>query len=333
MTVTPNPASRPTAAILAAVLAIALVPLQLVWSSPAAAETTQITSGSLTWGVKASWRGYAGAGTQSGGVSQNGDGEYVFPVVGGSYDDDTGTTTVSTQGTVHWQGHWYPNESGTYPPPAGYTGTLDLFVLDVTLSDPVVTLSADGAEVTVELVSRNTSTWEIVDYGRVPLASLDFSATTPAVTSSTTTWTDLPAAWTDSGVAAIGYTAGLMVDPLSFTYAGPGGAPDVSEAWTPAGTTGIRYVDHTADTVPSTPAVLWVDAARRLAHVTWATNVDGVPTRFVQAYDLTAPSAVGTPFAVTGAERNRVNAPAFFASKTGSCTTPASLPPVRSTGP
>jgi hypothetical protein len=312
MTVTPNPAHRLTAAILAAVLAIVLMPLQLVWSSPAAAETTQITSGSVTWGVKASWRGYAGVGTQSGGVSQNGDGEYVFPVVDGSYDSETGTTTVAAQGTVHWQGHWYPNESSSYAPPAGYTGTLDLFVLDVTLSDPVVTLSSDGAEVTVELVSRNTATWEVVDYGRIPLANLDFSASTPAVTSSTTTWTDLPAAWTDAGVAAIGYSAGLMVDPLSFTYAGPGGAPDVSESWTPAGSTGIEYVDHTADTVPSTPAVLWVDAARRLAHVTWSTNVEGVATRFVQAYDLTTLAAVGTPFAVTGAERNRVNAPSFF---------------------
>jgi hypothetical protein len=315
MDVTPH---RLNTAILAAVLAIVLVPLQLVWIAPATAETTQITDGSVTWGVKASWRGYAGAGAQSDGVTQNGDGEYVFPVVEGSYDDETGTTTVSTQGTVHWQGHWYPNESSTYAPPAGYTGTLDLFVLDVTLSDPVVTLSAEGAEVTVEMVSRDTSTWEVVDYGRVPLASLDFSSVTPAVTSSTTTWSDLPAAWTEAGVDAIGYTAGLMVDPLSITYAGPGGAPDVSESWTPAGSTGIEYVDHTADTKPSIPAVLWVDADRRLAHVTWSTNVDGVATRFVQAYDLTTLAAVGTPFTVTGAERNRIIAPTFFDSTSGS---------------
>ena len=79
---------------------------------PASATTTlPVTGGSGDWGVKLSFRNYIkspiahGSTELSGGVTENPDGTYSFPIVSGSYDTATGDTVIQFGGSVAYEGH------------------------------------------------------------------------------------------------------------------------------------------------------------------------------------------------------------------------------------
>lgn len=290
-------------------LLLALVLLAGAVAAPPsrAADPVQITDGVLNWGVKASWRQYAKEPVvMAGGVTKRVDGTFAFPIESGTYDPATRTTTIQAKGTLQWQSHWYPSESSLYPPPAGWTGSLELFVLDVTITDPQLTIGPNGSQLTVEAISRKATTWELVDLGRVPLADLDPSAPTVSTTvaGGTTTWTGIPAALTAQGAGGVfggNYAVGTIVDPVGFTYTGDGGAPDFSERWTAPDSTGLDpAVNGVWEPVMSGNGSLplWVDADRGILHEQLQSTGDW------RAFDLRAGTVLGAPSTPSAAARS-----------------------------
>jgi hypothetical protein len=323
---TRHPAHRP-AGIAAAVLVAALATTGLTAgavpsatapaSSIAATESTPvaITEGSLTWGVKQSWRNYAHTPELSGGVTQLADGgEFVFPVSEGSFDAASGTTSLQLDGEVHWKSHYYPDEAaglGSAYPPVGWTGSTDIHILDVTLSDPELVISAAGSQLTAEIVSRDVATWQMIDYGRIPLADLNISGISPATADGITRWSGLPASWTSEAVAPIGYSAGQIVDPVTLEYTGPGGAPVVDEQWTTPGTFALIEQPNGLigeDLSVSTP--LFFDAADRTAWL-WSEQAEDFSTSTVQAYDITTGQPIGSGLELPAAIANQITSSAF----------------------
>ncbi len=271
----------------------------------------QISDGALRWGVKASWRQYAGPGELSGGVTKDADGIYEFPIESGVYDPATGTTTIQAKGKVHWQSHYYPDESNLYGPPAGYAGPLDIHVLDVAIADPEVTIAADGSQLTVEAHSRNVSTWELVDIGRTPLVTLDPSAVTPEVAADVTAWDDIPTALTEQGAEDVfggNYVTGQAVDPVAFTYTGDGGAPDFSEHWTEPDSNGLSLaVNGVWGEFSGSVTPWWVDDVRGVIHDRRNPGTGNA----VEAFDMQAGVRPSAPFTPSVSTTTLVNNTAF----------------------
>lgn len=268
----------------------------------AAAETatpTVIAEGTVSWGVKASWRAYAGSGTLTDGVTQEdtgkrGGGPYQFPITAGSYDPASGETTVKTAGAIHWESHYYPDEKdalGDAFPPAGYTGPTDIHILDVTLANIVVTITADGAELTGEMTSRSPTTWKIVDYGRIPVASLTIAGVAPTVADGRTTWAEVATVGTDPGIL---YPKGTVLEPITISYVGDGGAPQLEESWTAPGTVAMELDENDQWGISTEgPLTWWVDEAAGIFHSLTYNNTDG--TVDFRAYSLTELRWLGQP--------------------------------------
>ncbi|HWR86223.1 MAG TPA: HtaA domain-containing protein, partial [Rhodoglobus sp.] len=141
-------------------------------SAPAAESPQQQGSGSLTWGVKQSFRSYVVGPIARGSVSTSGvgssGGALVFgQAVGGDFDAATGTGTARYSGSVRFQGHG---------------GTLDL-----TLADPVVRLDSAGAGML--LLTAGGA-------GLVPFATLDLAAGIRSTPDGTVAYTGVPATLT-----------------------------------------------------------------------------------------------------------------------------------------
>ncbi|MGC3992717.1 MAG: HtaA domain-containing protein [Propionicimonas sp.] len=186
-------------------LAAALAAGSLVLAAPEAraaddtTPTTTILSGSISWGLKASFRGYltgfaAGSVTAADPATDDGT-QTTFPVDGGSWGTTTGSATG--EGAVTFTGH------------AG--------VLNLTISDPEVTLDAEGAELVVDATDSDGNT-----YTDLAIATLDL---TSALTRSgaTVTISDAPATLTEAGSAVFTYSghpmyaAGTVLDAVDAT--------------------------------------------------------------------------------------------------------------------
>ncbi len=307
--------TRAASAVLA--VALALSGLALAPAAPAGAAETAITEApALEWGFKRSWRAYASTVAVSDGttvVPATDDDPYQlrWAFASGSYDPDTRTTVLRYEGTAHWT-KYRASELGMTAPP-GYSGPPDPYILDVTVSDPIVTISRDTSTISVEARSRQLATWELLDLGRTAITDLDIGSATPTVDATTTTWSGIPASLTDGAapVFGAGYRTGTAVDPVGFAYTGPGGAPDLSEVWDEPGTalleqTGnVIAVDAAADTTiaSSTIQPWWVDDAGLLVHYRWRATIGGAATWTYQAFDLTTLAPVGEPLLVPHAQR------------------------------
>jgi hypothetical protein len=192
------------------------------------ATTTQISSGALNWGIKSSFRRYVGDGgiTVAGGVTRTDDATDEFPVKGftwplqsGTFDAATKSTVLQFGGSVRFLAH---------------DGALDM-----TIAAPKLVLSGTESTLYAEVRSKPFSGGDVVDYGVVPVVSLDLSGKDPAVTSTTTTWPALTSYLTAAaGPAFAGfYSVATEMDPVSTTYTGPGAkAPVTAEAWDAPGT-------------------------------------------------------------------------------------------------
>ena len=149
--------------------------------------------GTLTWGVKASFRSYILGGANgsiatSGGAGSLGSG-FWFPQSGASLSAD-GLGSVAYRGTLAFTGH------------GG--------VLSVRLGDPVVRLTSATSGV-LSVVTAN---------GRVDFATLDLAAGSRTVaTDGTVSYAGVPATLTAAGAAGFAgfYAAGESLDPVSFT--------------------------------------------------------------------------------------------------------------------
>ncbi|MFT4288878.1 HtaA domain-containing protein [Nocardioides sp.] len=231
-----RPASPRAQRLLPLTIVLALAGSLIALTSPATparaaddttAAATEITSGAgLDWGYKASWRDYIGDSgvTLSDGATLNDDDTYHFTFASGSYDADTGATELSFTGTVHWEkycGYWAADP--------------DLCVLDTTMSDVRLVIDEDEQSLYAHLISRargGSQGDDVTDFGEILLATLDITDATVTASEELTSWSGIAASVADDTAAsATSYAAGTAMDPVSFSYDGPGGAPDLTETW------------------------------------------------------------------------------------------------------
>ncbi|GAB2467350.1 hypothetical protein GCM10027029_32190 [Conyzicola lurida] len=186
-----------------------------------------VGAGSLTWGVKESFRSYVTGPIAKGAITTSGvgssGGQFTFgQSAGGSYDFATGLGTSAYSGSVRFTGH------------AG--------LLDITLSNPVVRV--DSATQGTLLVSVNGG-------ASTPFATLDLASGSRSTPDNTVSYAGVPAALTSQGAAVFSlngsgfYAVGSALDPVSFVI----GA--VSSPATPSPTTIAAFA--AARTAAATP--------------------------------------------------------------------------------
>jgi len=239
-----------------------LAAAMLIPATAASAQTTAdaqacvVTDGTLSWGVKESFRSYI-SGTIANGSWEALDGatyetpDFTWTGATGSYDPATGTGSVSFPGTVHFTGH-----DG---------------VLDLTLGNPTIEFEGDTAALLLDAHSNDMEGEVAVDaeqewVGDVALAD------GPDVTDGALAGADLGTTLTNSGAAAFAgfYEAGETLDPISFTLTAEG---------CDAATADEPVVESTAE--PVAPAVAEEPAALQPvevnADIPWAAiGVGGV---------------------------------------------------------
>lgn len=243
--------------------------------SPASAEEVTISDGTVTWGVRTSWRNYAGPGELSEGLTANAKGEYQWKVESGTFDDETRRLELQTSGKVRWDLH---------------DGALDL-----TLSDLLLVIDGDEPQIFADVQSKSESTGEMIDYGVVALADVDLTGGDVEVADGTTTWSPLDTRLTQEGGEAFSghYGSGALFDPVSAVYVGPGGKPELTaESFAPPGSLGLSpgksVTDVLSGVVTNVP-----DVARGVVHLGTSSQL--------QAYDAKTLAPIGSP-----------SSPAFF---------------------
>ncbi|MFA4927464.1 MAG: HtaA domain-containing protein [Patulibacter sp.] len=271
-------ADRPRARSLGALALAALVVLATLVAVPRGAHAAPVPvtdAPALTWGFKGSWRTYAKQPTVAGGatiVPETSSSGYNlnWDFASGSYEADARRTVLRYAGSAQWRSH----PTTGFPVPPGYAGPLDIDQLDLTLTDPEITIGQDGATITAETKSRNAVTWQMVDYGRIPIVDLTADEVAPVVAGGTTTWSGIPAAIAQTAGAPFGevyYPEGTRVDPVSFSYTGPGGAPDFSDQFDGPDVTRLGLDGDNVELVPSstevgTLQVVATDTVRKLVY-------------------------------------------------------------------
>lgn len=223
---------------------------------------TPITTGAgLDWGIKESLRTYIvgpiahGSIALSGGATPNPDGTFRFGLVAGVFDANDNSTVVQFAGTVRMQGH---------------EGALDL-----TVADPRIEITAQHARLFADLRSRSLVTGNLVDYGEVLFATLALDGVDPVVGGApeTTSWSAVPVFLAPAATPAFmdEYAVGTEIDPLSFSYEGPGGKPTApAEHWSLPGvpafdTSAHELLDMGAGALEPDPADDVVHVVGRLA--------------------------------------------------------------------
>ncbi|MER5514588.1 HtaA domain-containing protein [Streptomyces sp. NPDC002763] len=165
-----------------------------------------IADGTLTWGVKESFRTYVvgsvaqGRITASDGATQAaGNGVFTFADATGSYDTDAGTLSAAFEGAVDFKGH---ESNGTYG-------------LDLTLGNLRATVDGGTGELTADVTSLGTTT------KNVALADLKADSADLTPEDDVITLDDVTATLTEAGAKAFSgyYTAGTDLDPVDLAVA------------------------------------------------------------------------------------------------------------------
>lgn len=231
----------------------------LALATTAQATSTTISTGSLDWGIKQSFRSYItgpiahGSITVGDNASTNPDGTFHFPVTGGAFDDGTGSTQLDLDGSVHFVGH---------------DGQLDLLVgnLRIDFTDVGAVIRADVTSVPLDGSGAQT-------FDGIPLVDLDITASgIPEIAAGTTTWSELPSTVTAFGAPAFAgfYAAGTAFDPASFSYVGPGGKPIPEEFDVP----GTPKYEETAEAFSSNGVhQLYYDKLNNVVHALGAEGI------------------------------------------------------------
>jgi hypothetical protein len=234
---TAHPARTRRTGAVALLVAVVASTLALA-AAPASAAPVSAASGSITWGVKASFRSYivspgaAGSVTVTEGATQaSSNGVFTFPADSGSVDGSA--AAIDTRGKVQFLGH-----DG---------------ILDVTLSDIRVNIDGTSGTLVVDAVSRAYSPGAStpgapVTYDDVTFATLDLTAVTPTSTATGYSAVAIPAKLTSAGVPVLAgfYAANTALDPVTVAMdleTAPTctpGTPAVSSATASSVTVGLK---------------------------------------------------------------------------------------------
>lgn len=174
-------------------------------TTPAAGETCVaqgVGGGTLSWGVKSSFRTYVTGPIASGsfstsGVGQSG-GAFVWGGGSGAFNEADGRGRVAYSGTVSFTGHG---------------GQLDLRI-----SNPRVQVTGSGAGTLVaDITSKGLNAPDVAKSG-VAIATLALPSATTS--NGSIAWSGASATLTAAGAVAFGgfYQAGTAMDPVSFTF-------------------------------------------------------------------------------------------------------------------
>jgi hypothetical protein len=212
---TATPISTRGRTLLAALVTTLLVVSGLsLAAQPARAAAGDVTSATLDWGIKASFRNYItspiahGSWTVAGNVTDAT--PFSFTGGTGTMDAAAGTGRVGYTGSIHFQGH-----EGMGVPAGSYA--LDMTVSNVRL----VKQGATAAQLVVDIVTNSTSApTTFVTSTDVPFATVDLAAATVTSTATTVGYSGAPAVLTAEGAASFAgfYTAGTALDPVSFRW-------------------------------------------------------------------------------------------------------------------
>ena len=206
----PAPFARSAAiALLAVVAAVSPADPAAATGEADPADCT-VTSASLTWGFKESFRSYISGSIARGGWETVDGATYTTP----AFHWSAGTGTVAPDGTV-----------GAVSFPGGIRFTGHDGLLDTTVAHPTVELSAGGARllldvagVSMENAMAGDGTVDTVTqtpFVTVDAAAIEYRRAGEVVTVSAT---DAATAVTEEGFVAFGsYPAGTAFDPLTFS--------------------------------------------------------------------------------------------------------------------
>ncbi|GMA32764.1 HtaA domain-containing protein [Litorihabitans aurantiacus] len=170
--------------------------------TPPGAQCQAITAGSVTWGVKESFRSYVagpiarGSVTTSAGATASGS-AYTWAGATGTYSPDARAGEAATTGTVSFDGHG---------------GQLAL-----RLSDPRVQItSPTEAILLVDVSSKALTSGTVTETDAVPFATLDIAGA--SVTPGAISVSGAAATLTEAGAENFAgfYPAGTALDPVSF---------------------------------------------------------------------------------------------------------------------
>ena len=194
-------------------------------SAPSAGSVDSAGAGSLSWGLRKSFRDYItgpianGSIAVSGGASASGE-AYTFPQSGGAKGDGG----ADYRGTVNFRGH----------------GGL----LDLSFSDPAVSIdSASRGSLTAKVGGK-----------RITVADLNLGASAKSESDGATVYADVPATLTSQGSTLFDYNgnsfypAGTSLDPVTFTVG------SASSAAAGGGTTGPETVASATDGISGADA-------------------------------------------------------------------------------
>jgi hypothetical protein len=179
-------------------IAVSFVPDSPATAGGGAAGSS--ATGSLTWGVRESFRNYVqgpiarGNIALGGGAAANRDGTFQFPAAAGAT-----RTAAAFTGTVRFTGH---------------DGQMDM-----TIANPRVEISGTTGTLFVDVLSPTPSEGQAGEQRNVAFATLDLSRVRPVESAGSVSWSNVPAALTEAGSRAFGgnYRAGQAFDPISFT--------------------------------------------------------------------------------------------------------------------
>lgn len=218
---------------------------------PAAPTPPALTTGSLTWGVKASFRSYLTGPAAHGTITTTGTtssgGAFVFPQSGDARLSN-GTGTVGYSGTVRFTGH-----EG---------------VLDLRLSDPQLRIDSASSG-TLSLRVNGT---------RVAFATLALGAGTSSTDATgAVRYSGVPATLTAAGARAFTYQgsefypAGTALDPVAFVIGAAGSAP----AGTVVVASATSRTAHTPDPTPPATEGITVTAGEAVEGGELTVQADG----------------------------------------------------------
>jgi hypothetical protein len=190
------------------------------------AAATPVTTGSLTWGVKASFVSYITGPIASGEVALGGGAtaagaQFRFPGASGTADGQTGAFNVAFQGNIRFSGH----DMGAGP------------LLDVKLENLRVVTENGVTYLVADAVSKSLQSAVAESYPNLKVARLNFAGITPSFAAGSLTYANVPAELTADGVPAFAdfYPSGTALDPVTIviTVAGPPASPTTGPGSSP----------------------------------------------------------------------------------------------------
>lgn len=244
-----RPVSRIGGALLGASFAAALAVVPTAASAvphvaQEAAAGCAVSGGTLSWGLKESFRSYI-SGTIANGSWETSDGagyetpNFQWGDASGAIDPETGTGTVNFTGTVHFTGH-----DG---------------VLDLTLANPTIEFDGDGkAALLLDAKSTDMEGEVAVDEEQEWVGDLTVESEVVPIDDALEL-ADMPAELTNSGAGAFAgfYEAGVELDPvtlnLEFSGCDTSAAPAPAEPSAEQDDSGTQAVMAPAQEIPWLP--------------------------------------------------------------------------------